>query len=315
MDNKGFTLIELLSSIVILAIILALAIPSISSVSNAIKTSQRKNLIEKIEIASSKYAFDTNETTIFVDTLVKEGYIESDNDEGDIIDPLTNKRINCYIVTMQKKSDYYTAKVQEDKNYDEDGICNISKLEGINSSININVTGNKVGEWYSGEISLQAVGVDCSNTNNKCTWTSNKGTNQSGSNLTINSTSLLEAKYTFLLRSIDSQNGEIKEDKKSVNLKIDNESPTIYENELHITDKYIWTDNKKITVVASDGKGSGIAGYYMGIYNSQTCNSNGLSYQTSNVFDNINTNGTYLVCVKDKVGNTSGINININYIK
>ena len=73
MKRNGFTLVELLLSIVILGIIMSLAIPSINSISTAMRESQRKNTIKKIEIAASKYAFDTGETIIFVDKLVTEG--------------------------------------------------------------------------------------------------------------------------------------------------------------------------------------------------------------------------------------------------
>ena len=113
MNNKGFTLIELLLTIAILSLMLAIAIPSYTGISNAIRENQRESIIKKIEVAASRYAFDTGETIIFVDKLVTEGYYESDDEEGTIKDPVNNERMNCYIIEMEKESDYYRANLQK----------------------------------------------------------------------------------------------------------------------------------------------------------------------------------------------------------
>lgn len=320
MNKRGFTLIELLATIVILAIIIGIAVPSISSVSKAIKERQRENLIERIEIAASKYAFDTKETIIFVDKLVTEGYLESDDEEGNIADPLTTERMNCYIVEMRKKSDYYVATFKEDKNYDTGESCDINKLTEDNASINISVAvdGNTITEtnsWIKGNIiTLNAtsddINIDCAS--NKCVWTSNKGTNEVGkTELTINNNTLLESKYTFQLTSYSTST----QYQKSINLKVDNEAPIIYENEINVTNKFIYTDTKKVTISASDGKGSGIQGYYLAKDTGQTCFSTENTFQDNNTFT-IDSNGTYLICVKDNVGNVSSYSgLTINYIK
>ena len=78
MNNRGFTLVELLATIFILAIITTIGITSYTRVSNAIKKEQRNNKIKRIEEAATKYAFDTGKTVVFVDTLVVNGYIDSD---------------------------------------------------------------------------------------------------------------------------------------------------------------------------------------------------------------------------------------------
>lgn len=326
MNNKGFTLIELLASIVILSLILLVAVPGITNVSEAIKENQRENLIKRIEVAASKYAFDTGKTIIFVDELVSEGYIESDEENGTIKDPLTSNRMNCYVIEMEKTSDYYNAKFNSKKNYDNNGICDVDKLQEDSAEVFILVSNSQGslnnGNWINGsnqDIVLKALSQsDSLNINcnvNKCTWTSSSGINLTGSDSIAikNVSSVLNAKYTFQITLYDDESDNIKRYTSSIDLKIDNEAPMIYDNEINISNKFVYTDTKEVKLVASDGKGSGIGGYYLGLANGITCNNAALKYSTSNKFT-INANGTYLVCVKDKVGNISSSNIQINYI-
>ncbi len=324
MKRNGFTLVELLLSIVILGIIMSLAIPSINSISTAMRESQRKNTIKKIEIAASKYAFDTGETIIFVDKLVTEGYIESDDEEGNIDDPINNSRMNCYVVEMEKQSDYYNATLIDGKNYDNNGVCDLSKLNEDNAELSIEIVNNgttvsNLSNWLKGTVTLKAysnsLAIDC--VTNKCVWSSSGGASLTGSDeITIdNVNGILETKYTFQMTVYDDATSEVKRYKSTVNLKIDNEAPTIYSNELKVTDKFIYTTNKKVTISASDGKGSGIVGYYLALDTNQTCYKNGLTFQTGNSFT-INNTGNYLICVKDNAGNISSYSgLNITYIK
>ncbi len=312
MDEKGFTLLELIATITILSLIMLIAVPSVNNVNLAIRKKNRENSIKNIEIAASKYAFDTNETLIFVDKLITEGYIEGDND-GNILDAVNNERLNCYVVEMTKENDYYTAKFLDDKNYDNDGVCDLDKLKELNEEVSIEVLNNGLkvndSEWVKGDISLRvysnSVNIDCNN--HKCLWTSSSGAYQEGvSEIDLNNINgLLETRYNFQMTIVNEEDN-IKRYNASVELKIDNEKPTIYEKEIKVTDKFINTDTKTVEIVASDGKGSGISGYYLGI-NTNSCYNEDLEYQSSNIFV-VDTAGDYLICVKDSVGNISSLN-------
>jgi len=322
MNNKGFTLVELLLTIVILGIVLGITIPGYMSVSKAIKSSSRKNLINKIEIAASKYAFDTNKTMIFVDELVSNGYIDSDDENGNILDPVNNGRMNCYIVEMNKESDYYDAKFIDGKNYDNDGICDTDKLIENSEGIDVQVLNNSdivtnTNNWLKGTVTLSAysntLSINCSL--NSCIWTSSGGASINGDKITLNNVSgILESKYNFQYTVFDENNSNIKRFNASVNLKIDNEQPVIYNDQITVTNRFINTSTKDVKIVASDGKGSGIVGYFLGI-TTDSCNSVSIEddYQTSNEFT-VTENGTYTLCVKDKVGNISSSSLTINYI-
>lgn len=123
MNKKGYTLIELIATIVLLSVILIIAIPAISGISKSIRSSQRNNIIKKIEIAASNYAFDTKKTEAFVDDLVKEGYYTVDKDSDLVIDPTNGESMNCYLVKMTKVSDHYNAKFMDGVKYENGGIC------------------------------------------------------------------------------------------------------------------------------------------------------------------------------------------------
>ena len=322
MNSKGFTLVELLLTIVILGLVIGIAVPSYIGVSKMIRNNQRKNIVEKIEIAASKYAYDTGETIIFVDELVTEGYIESDEEDGTINDPVNNGRMNCYIVEMEKVSDYYNAKFVDGKNYDNGGTCDLSKLQERSEEIVIQVLndGNIISNtsnWLKGDVTLKAHSnntliIDC--TNNKCAWSSSSGASSTGEDeIKITPISgLLETRYTFQYTIYDEESSEVTRYKDTINLKIDNAAPIIYNEQITVSNRYINTSSKVVQLVASDGKGSGILGYYLG-KDIANCNSASIEFQESSNFT-VNENGNYLICVKDNVGNVTASNITINYI-
>ena len=232
--------------------------------------------------------------------------------------------MNCYIVEMEKKSDYYSAKFIDGNNYDKNGVCDLNKLQENNEHVSIQVSNNSeiIGDtsnWLKGNVSLKALTdntlvIDC--TNNRCVWTSSSGTSSVGDNYTISNISgILETRYTFQYTVYDNNTSEVKRYKSSVNLKIDNESPVLYLDEFTVSDRFVNTSTKKVKIVASDGNGSGIEGYYLSLDNGQLCNSTSIvdEYQNSNTFT-VDENGAYLVCVKDKVGNVSSATLKINYI-
>ena len=315
MNNKGFTLMELIASIVILAIIMAIAIPATSNISKLIKNNQRNNVIKEIEIAAEKYAFDSGETLIFVDKLVTEGYLESDEDNN-VYDPSNSERMNCYLVEMTKEGSHYTAQFL-DTNYDNNGVCDLNKLNTLNTDVQITVLNNnkvvtntELNNWLTGTITLVARdnkgnNIDC--TKNQCSWTSSSGYSKIGTHeITIdNIVGVLDARYTFQVTMYET-NGKINRYTNSKNIKVDNEKPIIYASETKITDRFATDKDKNVTIMASD-KGSGITGYYIGAVASCTAS---LSYSTSNTIKvSKGAKRNYKICVKDKVGNIASADI------
>lgn len=308
-NKKGFTLIELLASVVLLATILAIAIPSINKIASSIRENHLENKIKNIEIAASKYAFDTNKTLVFVDKLITEGYMNSDDKDGNIFNDTNHSKLNCYIVKMKKVGDHYNATFQDNTSYERNGKCDDSVLTNLNKQIIIQVLQNGVevkdfDNWLGGSnITLKAVSndldVDCAKYN--CKWYSSTGHKDDSTETIVNYNDLpvaAKVEYSFELNKVDENTRYV----SNINLKIDNEIPVIYKEDTKVNKE------NKLVISASDNNGSGIDGYYIE-QNGSFCTTYNSNYKESNIFD-INP-GNYLICVKDKVGNIGSLNITI----
>lgn len=102
LNKKGFTLMELLAVIVILAIIFAVALPSISSSVERSKDKQTKAKIEVIEAAGEVYydTYDKSEKEITLDKLVCNGLLTKD----EISDPKHEEYSLCGYVEYKDNS-------------------------------------------------------------------------------------------------------------------------------------------------------------------------------------------------------------------
>ena len=310
MNNKGFTLVELLASVVILAMILAIAIPGINNLSSQIRKKHLENTIKNIEIAASKYAFDTKENLVFVDKLVAEGYMQSDEEDGSVYNEVNHEKLNCYLVKMQKVSNHYNAIFQNDKSYELNGKCDESKLNELNGEVSIKVLNNgkevtNYNNWLKGDVTLKVISenLNLNCTKYKCSWTSSSGNYLNGLEVNINNvTGVLNTRYTFQLANVLAD-GYINRLSSSVNVKIDNELPVINldETEKTITDRYVEATSRRVSIIAKDGNGSGIASYYLGLDNGENCDN--VNFIINNEFTVTSFNKRYLICVQDNVGN------------
>lgn len=109
-NNKGFTLVELLVVLVILTVIMAIAIPSITSTLERSKEKERNSKIKLIESAAEIYV-DKNKNIfpnggrVSVQTLVNEGELTPEEAK----DPSTNKTIaGCVIFTSNSSTGTYS---------------------------------------------------------------------------------------------------------------------------------------------------------------------------------------------------------------
>jgi len=99
--KRGFTLIELIAVIVILAIIALITTASVMGLFNKTKSSLYETQVEIVESAAKKWAIanngflptDGSEYALQLSKLVTDGYL----DDGDIVDPRTEKEMNGYV--------------------------------------------------------------------------------------------------------------------------------------------------------------------------------------------------------------------------
>lgn len=108
-NKKGFTIIELMGTIVILALISAIVIPSVLSIIRRIKNDAYTDQVGYIIKAAEKWSVNNtdsfSETRNFylsVDELIAGGYLEKDK----LIDPRDNVTLMSGCITIEFKSEY-----------------------------------------------------------------------------------------------------------------------------------------------------------------------------------------------------------------
>ena len=101
LNKKGFTLMELLAVIVIMAIIFAVAVPSISSSIERSKQKQKNAKIEVIEAAGEVYlSAHKNANSVSIPELYDGGILTKD----EVKDPFNEKKSLCGYVEYNNHS-------------------------------------------------------------------------------------------------------------------------------------------------------------------------------------------------------------------
>lgn len=146
MNNKGFTLVELLATIVLLAVITTIAVPSIMGISNNVKKNMldtKKNLMKEnaklygednlTDLASSSKNLKRNGdyTTpryscqvLTIGSLVSDGYItldEDDEEAGKVINPVDNSDMSNIKIIIYYKNKRVVAAYEKEKEKNASG--------------------------------------------------------------------------------------------------------------------------------------------------------------------------------------------------
>ena len=304
MKNRGFTLVELIAVIAILTVILLLSFGVFTTVQQSVLDSQYNNLIIDIESKAEDYARDIGTTDILyinVDFLIKNGYIQADDDIY-IYDPRDNSIMNCYKIHIMFADGQYTADFLEDENdLNEDNTCNTEEL--ITGEIDILCNGGKCSnDWVGNDITLTLSGKDSSEIlNSTVEWTSLLGTYViqgpgEEKKLEIIPETVLDTIYSVTVKIND------KVYYTNKNIKIDKEGPSLIENTISIG------SNQKLSIDASDLSGSGITGIALA---NGSCDD--VTYSMEDI--PITSSGKYTLCMQDAVGNVSSKEIQINKVK
>ena len=175
MTNKknGFTLAELLASIVILGIIILIAVPAYTAVSNNVKRKQNENKISYIETQAAKYVTesglysDVDETSITVQTLLQNGYIDGDNKVGDMVEDIYGKDITCYQIKISFEKGKPVPEFVDKNVLNQDGICMLNDLQSrkvlaldaysinnLNENNRITIKNNRT-QWVNSDVVLK----------------------------------------------------------------------------------------------------------------------------------------------------------------
>ena len=305
--KNGFTLVELLAVLGILAIILLIGVPVFLNLRDSVLKSERENVISYIENRAADYANDTSITVVSVEDLIKEGYVEPD-DETDIYDPVTNESFNCYIVTSVFENGAYESTMSEESiGTSEDGTCNsyesqvdlaickynddMSQCDLINND-----------SWFREDVTLGVRYRNGEILNDSAItydWLGSDGSTSSEYYISTNTNLISQNAYRVRIIA-DNKTSETTQV-----VSIDKQAPAVISATVY-PDSTSWAKEKNVTIELTDYMGSGVAGIYLG--DSSVCNDS-LTFN-NNLKDNVYTgpigSGTHNVCVIDKVGNISG---------
>lgn len=311
MKKNGFTIVELLATITILAIIMTLGTVCINIVSARILQSNYESKKSLIELKAAEYASDTGFLYTNVENLVKEGYLSADDKNDQVINPVTNKSMNCLIIQIHNENDNLYGTLTEEIECNNDNILQTNIHLGINvikenSFFRVNdvwTNENVTLEVYFKDLDVEASDVE------KITWETNAFKEERE---VINADDFhVKNKYFVDVSQIVDTTYYVEvilKDKTKyyakTTVKIDKQNPIIYEDEMKVSLKGPLENRESILKVAvSDTNGSGIGGYYVG----ENPNCRDVSYTDfeENYFEVSVTNKIYYVCVQDKVGNIS----------
>ena len=255
--RKGFTLTELIAVIVILTVIVLIAVPAYTAIRKRMLETQYENTVSLIETAAVKYAAKNGTNITNVEEIIEAGLIETD-DGTNIFDPRDKSSMNCYLIEINYESGNYKTKLLEKE------ACDLSSVEGDYTKINIIATGletgttYEVGKWARENLKLSVEKKEeIADKSLTYKWQSDSGQTSTEEEMIVEAITMLNTK---VLVEATTDNDTKYYARREV--KIDKEAPII--NDVELTGGSDWTKGRQITVTATDQKGSGIYGYYVG---------------------------------------------------
>ena len=314
-NKKGFTLTEVIAVIVILAVIILLAMAGYNGVTRKVKETTYENKKTLIETKAAEYANNTGFTSTNVDNLVKNGYIQADDEAGNVYNPVDGKKINCKVVYINKENDNLYGNYTETEECDNNSLKNENmylKIEIYKTTDNVNLGGRvEKDKWVKENVILV---TDFTSTSipkgevERIIWTTNTGREE----VRINNDFASKNKHLVTAEQIINTSYGVEVLLKdgtsyqtSTNVKIDKQRPIIYANEIEIDRENEWTaGNKEVVIKASDGQGSGIYGYSIRKDNAD-CKTASYEEHHEESYKKSLDEGRYYVCVRDNVGNLS----------
>ncbi len=317
--TKGFTLIELLSVLGIMAIILLIAVPVYTSVSKHSKENIYEAKVTELLAKAEGYSESSNVFVMDVNTLIKEGIMSPDNENGTLIDPRSNRKMNCDIIEVNYEDNAYKAHYIENNECLSEEEMNNRYGKGYITAFDENNNEIASSSWVKTSFEtfqFQFKKEEDMDTLESLTW-SGDGDKTCTKEEFIDGTcvytvSAQEIKtLTVRLKVTLKINNQLTTQSYDYNTLIDNQKPGVLRVNLN-NDNYT-SGLRKVDIDLTDYEGSGIKEFSY-VNATSTCDS--IEYE-SNKKETLETsqtlyldNGDYYLCVKDKVGNMSDLNDN-----
>lgn len=318
MNKKGFTLIEVLASIAVLVILFAIAIPTFLMISNNVKKSNYDNKRSYILTKAEEWSQDTERYATNVAHLVEEGYVEADNEDGDVRNPVDNSSMLCDTIRIDIIDNQRIA------SFTDEMFCDYKELEEQTTIIKIvqkDSNGKELPEdsWTRDDVTLEVQFIldeDYDRYHNSVQSIEWKGNNQRENIVLQNNFDQKNTKKITASQFMNQQyeatvtinhEGRTYVYKAYSQVKIDRQNPIIYKDDVSINNFDDWQkDSKTVRIISSDYDGSGIYGYFY-TDTASSCSTKRSDYikLNSNNFELQLPQGKYNVCVMDNVENIS----------
>lgn len=315
LKRQGFTLVELLGSLAIIAVIATLAIPTFFTVQKKVLEGQLRNKISYIEAKAEQWASTTDDIKINVGRLIELGYLEADDILGQIYNPVTKESMNCLVISIKKENENYIATLTDEL------VCEFDLLDQQNAIVKITVTKESNNapltedtNWWSEENVLATLEFredqkELENGVTSITWSLAGHEKEveitdfgSQNKYVATASSILNAVLTAEVKM--EKEGELFIYHASQLIKIDKQKPTIYKSEVSVSNPEEWSNEaKNVSVITSDGDGSGVA--KISVSTEKDCTKASYSNTMDGTFVNSLPEGLYYICVQDLVGNLS----------
>ena len=320
--KKGFTLVELMAALVIISILLLIAVPVYNGVRENVNKSIYESKIAEVKSKAMGYASETNRTVMDVKTLISEGLITADNEAGEYNDPRDGRSMLCDIINVIYKNNQYEASITESETcYEMEELENlfgmiqlkVYKDEGLTEEIKpVEET-----EWYTEPVvyvsyELKSEYQEYEEYIEEISWIGeepkncSKESNNIGECKAYNPIETSEIKNVGIRVQINfNVNGSTFITSVSKNILVDRQKPLVLDGSVQVENETSTSSERRVNFSITDNAGSGIKNY--AIVSEKTCNGSEYEEKKKQSSDGIQTeyvgNGTYYICVEDKVGN------------
>ena len=308
---------EILATIVIITVILLIAVPIYNGVSNNIKESIYQSKIEEVLAKSTSYASEQNKFVFDIKTLIQNGSITADNELGEFIDPRSNRDMQCDIINVVYKDNQYNASITESSECFEEeeleklyGIVELT-IEDENKNEIPKIEGtewlNKSEVYVSYKIKENYQEYQDSITS--ITWlgeaekSCNKDNLEECERYLVTSEEIKNVVVSLQIK-FNINNAEIINTVNKTIL-LDLQKPTVVDGSIVVNNDINTNNSRKVDFEITDQSGSGVK--YYSIVKEKTCNGTEFESNKQLAENGIQSvyleNGSYYICVEDKVGN------------
>ena len=317
--KKGFTLVELVAVISIMSVILLIGIPTYTYINNKTKENLYISKVTELLAKAENYSESSNVFVMDVETLIKEGLVSADSENGNLMDPRSNRKMNCDIIEVNYEDNAYKAHYIENNECLSGEELNNRYGKGYITAFDENNNEVARSSWVKTSFEtfqFQFKKAEDMDSLESLMWSGDGDktcTKEEFLDGTCVYTVSAEEIKTLTVRlnvtlKIDDQ---LTTQSYDYNTLIDNQKPGVLR--VNVDNNNYTSELRKVDIDLTDYEGSGIKEFSY-VNATSTCDSAEYESNKKETSETSQTlyldNGDYYLCVKDKAGNMSDLNDN-----